>query len=205
MSRIPQDIALEITSWTIHNHERLYRQYPKQYVACGLSGVIAHGQNLDEVLELANRSGEYFLINWIPKRTSSVQFLAIRFNILSRDRWEPLYPVTLNHKHHQIDTEMVVDSGADVSLISWQLGKDLGFGLADAEANLAADGVGGKVEYVLRNIELVVDGRAFPAPVAWLQTELNNAPLLLGREVVFELFNIEFRQADEQIIFTWRG
>jgi hypothetical protein len=29
--------------------------------------------------------------------------------------------------------------------------------------------------------------------------------MILGREVVFDKFNIEFRQADEQIIFTWRG
>ena len=34
--------------------------------------------------------------------------------------------------------------------------------------------------------------------------QLNVEQLLLGREVVFDKFNIEFRQAEEQIIFTWR-
>jgi hypothetical protein len=29
--------------------------------------------------------------------------------------------------------------------------------------------------------------------------------LLLGREIVFELFNIEFIQAEERIEFKWRG
>jgi hypothetical protein len=41
--------------------------------------------------------------------------------------------------------------------------------------------------------------------VAWLQTEITDAPLLLGREVVFDLFNIEFIQAEERIEFKWRG
>ena len=40
--------------------------------------------------------------------------------------------------------------------------------------------------------------------MAWLQTNTGGEQLLLGREVVFDRFNIEFRQADEQIIFTWR-
>jgi hypothetical protein len=39
----------------------------------------------------------------------------------------------------------------------------------------------------------------------WLQTNTDTEQLLLGREVVFDKFNIEFRQADEQIIFTWRN
>jgi hypothetical protein len=28
--------------------------------------------------------------------------------------------------------------------------------------------------------------------------------ILVGREVVFDLFDIEFKQADERIIFKWR-
>jgi hypothetical protein len=34
--------------------------------------------------------------------------------------------------------------------------------------------------------------------------DLYRNQLLLGREVVFDVFNIEFRQPDEQIIFTRR-
>jgi hypothetical protein len=32
-----------------------------------------------------------------------------------------------------------------------------------------------------------------------------NAPLLLGREVVFDSFDLKFVQADERIEFDWRG
>jgi tRNA threonylcarbamoyl adenosine modification protein YjeE len=77
--------------------------------------------------------------------------------------------------------------------------------LADAESTLLAETIGGRVEYVLRNIEMTIDEHSFIATVAWLQTNTGGEQLLLGREVVFDKFNIEFRQADEQIIFTWRG
>ena len=99
---------------------------------------------------------------------------------------------------------MLVDSGAEVSLITNKLGNDLGYALADAESTLLAETVGGTVEYVLRNIEMTIDGHNFIAPVAWLQTEINTEQLLLGRELVFDRFNIEFRQAEEKIVFTWR-
>jgi hypothetical protein len=37
-----------------------------------------------------------------------------------------------------------------------------------------------------------------------LQNNTGGEQLLLGREVVFDKFNVEFRQADEEIIFTRR-
>lgn len=99
---------------------------------------------------------------------------------------------------------MLVDSGADFSVISLKAGQDLGYALADEEEILVGQAIGGKVEYVLRRIEMIIGGFAFIAPVAWLQNNTADV-MLLGREVVFDKFNIEFRQGDEQIIFTWRG
>lgn len=99
---------------------------------------------------------------------------------------------------------MVVCSGADFSVISFKAGQDLGYNLADAEEKLVGQGLGSPVEYVLRRIEMTIEGHTFTAPVAWLQNQTTDV-MLLGREVVFDKFNIEFRQADEQIIFTWRG
>jgi len=47
---------------------------------------------------------------------------------------------------------MLVDSGAELSLISLKVGQDLGYALADAESTLLAETIGGRVEYVLRNV-----------------------------------------------------
>jgi hypothetical protein len=98
---------------------------------------------------------------------------------------------------------MLVDYRAEVSLIYYKLGQDLGYKLADAESTLVAETIGGNVEYVLRKIEMTIDNYSFIAPIAWLQTPIDTKQLLLGREVVFAQFYVEFRQRKEQIIFTY--
>ncbi|WP_375515986.1 retropepsin-like aspartic protease, partial [uncultured Nostoc sp.] len=136
--------------------------------------------------------------------------LRIRLSIVFETRlpwhdWQPNYHVKLKHRDIEMSTTMLVDSGAELSLISFKVGQDLGYALADAESKLLAETIGGRVEYVLRNVEMTIDEHSFIAAVAWLQTNTGGEQLLLGREVVFDKFNIEFRQADEQIIFTWRA
>jgi len=129
--------------------------------------------------------------------------LLISFRSVSRHEWLPKYQVTLKHKEVVMTSTMIVDSGAEFSVISLKTGRDLGYELADGEELLVAQSLGLKVEYVLRRVEMKIDGHSFTAPVAWLQNNLTDE-MLLGREVVFDKFNIEFRQAEEEIIFTWR-
>ena len=52
---------------------------------------------------------------------------------------------------------------------------------------------------------MIIDGYSLLVPTAWLQTLIEGEQLLLGREVVFDRFNVEFRQADEKVIFTYRN
>jgi hypothetical protein len=56
---------------------------------------------------------------------------------------------------------------------------------------------------VLRDVEIQLDSYTFTVPIAWMQTEVYQ-DILLGREVVFDLFDIEFKQADEKIVFKKR-
>ncbi|MTJ07002.1 retropepsin-like domain-containing protein [Anabaena sp. UHCC 0204] len=194
----------EILKWLNHNRQMLLDLYKNQYVAYNANGIIAHSENLREVLELANAAKQTFLIYLVPHYTASVEILPIRFRTVARHDWQPNYTVNLKHRDIEFSTTMLVDSGAELSLISLKVGQDLGYALADAESILLAETIGGKVEYVLRNVEMTIDGHNFIASVAWLQTNTGGEQLLLGREVVFDKFNIEFRQAEEKIIFTWR-
>jgi hypothetical protein len=97
----------------------------------------------------------------------------------------------------------MVDSGAEISLIPKQLGENLGYTKASGEINNQAEEVSGSIEYLLRLVEIELDGHIFTAPVPWAQTD-DCEEILLGREVVFDWFDIEFKQADETIIFKWR-
>jgi Family of unknown function (DUF5678)/Aspartyl protease len=194
----------EMLKWLNRNRQMLLDRYKNQYVAFNSNRLIAHSENLDEVLELAKASGEIFVLYLVPRRVASIQILPIRFRAVTRHDWLPNYPVKLKHRDKETEAMILVDSGAEMSLISLKVGQDLGLALADSESTLIAETIGGRVEYVSRDIEMTIDGHTFIAPVAWLQTDTGGEQLLLGREVVFEKFNIEFRQADEQIIFTWR-
>ena len=194
----------EMLKWLNRNRLDLLDFYRNQYVAYNAERLIAHSENLREILDLAQASGELYAIYLVPRSTASIQILSIRFRTVSRHNWQPNYHVKMKHRNVEISTTMLVDSGAELSLISFKLGQDLGFALADAESSLLAETVGGRVEYVIRNVEMTIDGHGFIAPVAWLQTNTGGEQLLLGREVVFDRFNIEFRQAEEQVLFTWR-
>ena len=191
--------------WLNKNRHQVLELYKNQYIAYNSEGVIAHSKNLQEVLQTAEASGQQFLIYLVPSRRLSLQILPIHFRSVVRHDWQPNYSVQLKHREIKINATMLVDSGAEVSLISFPIGQDLGLALADAESTLLAETIGGTVEYVLRNLEMTIDEHTFIAPVAWLQNPIETEQLLLGREVVFEKFNIEFKQADEKIIFTWRA
>lgn len=198
------DRQYAMLGWLNRNRHKLLYSYKNQYIAYNANGLIAHSENLEEVLAEANASQEDYLIYLVPRKTASIQILPIHFRSVVRHDWLPNYSVILKHQEYKINATMLVDSGAEVSLITYKVGRDLGYALADAESTLLAETIGGTVEYVLRNVEMTINNRTFIAPIAWLQQDTGGEQLLLGREIVFDRFNVEFRQAEEKIIFTWR-
>ena len=53
------------------------------YIAYNTNRIIAHSENLREVLELANAAKQTFLIYLVPHHTASVEILPIRFRTVS--------------------------------------------------------------------------------------------------------------------------
>jgi hypothetical protein len=194
-----------IIRWGHQHRQMLRKKYRRQFVAYSATRLLAAGRDWDLVEALAVAEGEPYLVKWIPAQTSEFQFFWFKFYGMARHEWEPEYPVTLSHGSVSHDALMLVDSGVELSLISLEIGELLGFRLADGEILSDGTGVGGEIQYVTRAIDFTIDGHSFKAPVDWLQTEITDVPLLLGREVVFDLFNIEFIQAEERIEFKWRG
>ncbi len=188
--------------WLNKNYRNL-KQYAHEYIAYNEHGIIISGKDLHQVVKIAEDSEQNFSIYLVPDHQGSIVILPIHFRTLSRHDWQPIYQVTLKHNEGEINTTMIIDSGADFSVISHQSGRDLGFNLADSEEILIAQTIGGMVEYVLRRVEMMIDDHYFKAPVAWLQNNTTDV-MVLGREVVFDKFDIHFKQADEEIIFTWR-
>ena len=127
----------------------------------------------------------------------------VRFKSIKKNTWRPFQNILLKTPTNSEDLLMLVDSGADFSVIDFETGKNLGFQISTGEISEFGEGVGSRVEYVMRELEMTIENHTFKAKVAWL-LDKNIQEALLGREGVFDLFDIEFKQADEEIIFKWR-
>ncbi|MCP4691841.1 MAG: hypothetical protein GY859_27595, partial [Desulfobacterales bacterium] len=98
----------------------------------------------------------------------------------------------------------LIDSGADISCVPNQMGADLGFQIFDQEVALKALSVGGEFDYLVRQCSIKIDEYKIRIPVAWVQDE-RHMELIVGRAVVFDNFDITFKQADEIIEFHRRS
>ena len=139
-----QSESRAMLKWLNRNRQQL-KQYAHQYVAYNANGIIVNSENLREVLKLAEASGELFSIYLVPGFTGSIVILPIYFRTVSTHDWSPTYQVNLKHKELVMNTTMVVDSGANFSIISLKAGQDLGYALADEEHILVGQTIGGKV------------------------------------------------------------
>ena len=94
---------------------------------------------------------------------------------------------------------MLVDSGADVSVVPWGLGRRLGFHEAEGEATLSIRGIGGNVEARRRSLDVSFGtSGALEIPVLWAALE---TPPILGRKGIFDRFRVEFDECSQVIHF----
>ena len=192
--------------WYKANRREL-KKYRGEWIAYNHQGVISHDRDYRKMKDgippdtpnLSYVIGRIFESEFIEP----VRFYPVRMRALKSHDWQPRDELHLKVQN-SARVEMLVDTGAELSLITKQLGEDLGCSRTAGESISKAEGVGGSIEYLLRDIEIELDGHTFTAPVAWAQTDFCEE-ILLGREVVFDLFDIEFKQADEMIVFKWRN
>ena len=188
-------------------HRPELKKYRGEWIAYTNKGVISHDRDYRKMKDAipADVPNLSYVIGRIYESefVEPVRFYPVRMRALKAHDWQPRYELHLTAQN-SARVEMLVDSGAELSLITKQLGEDLGLSRTAREIISKAEGVGGSIEYLLRDIEMELDGHIFRVPVAWAQTDFCEE-ILLGREVVFDLFDIEFKQAEEMIIFKWRG
>ena len=123
--------AKAINKWRQAN-KRLFYQFPSEWVAFSPEkGILAHNSSRKIVVETLLTSGYSrldFIMEYIhpyevvrPKRIGP-----IRIKSVTRHEWTPKYPIILKRNGIQLEERMLVDSGADISVITKQTGIDLG-------------------------------------------------------------------------------
>jgi len=111
---------------------------------------------------------------------------------------KPLIRVTITGPECSADALMMLDSGADISMIPYSLGEIIGLKL-DMSTRSEVHGIGeGTVPRVLNQVTLRVGDIEFPARIGWALIE--EVPFILGRLDVFSRFAIEFREFENKIL-----
>lgn len=194
----------KISNW-VNEHRQALRAYIGSWIAYNETGIVAHAESLDLLCQKADESGQQYWVFFVnPVYFEGIRFRAIHFRSITFHDWMPFYPIKLHFKDKSISLPMIIDSGADGSLISYDTGIKLGLQINEGETVQSAKGIGGGViRYVWRDIQVSIDQHAITVPMAWI-LDGENQEEIIGRAVVFDAFDIEFKQKDEIIIFRRR-
>ncbi len=187
--------------------EDLFENYGGQWINYYKGKIISHNTNL----KLANEDAERILkhkkyVNaYIKPEWGRQLCLPIYFRTVNVHPWKPNIEAAIGKSPTQLITgSFLVDSGADISVISKDFGEKLGLNVSENETIFNANGVGGGIlSYVERDLYIKINNTTIKIPVAWVQDD-RYPEMIIGREIVFDAFDIEFKQADEEIIFKFR-
>jgi hypothetical protein len=114
----------------------------------------------------------------------------------------PKAVVRLTGPSESLNVDFLVDSGADTTVITWEVGQYLGWTVAPLENPYTLGGISGTLPCYLRRVEMEIGGVRFESVVMWALSD--DLPNLLGREDVFDRFDIEFRQGERRVLFRSR-
>lgn len=111
----------------------------------------------------------------------------------------PFADVVLRHGLAMVRVPMIVDSGAEITMIPLAIGALLGFTRKRAEAVHLLGGISGSAPYLLRRAQLRIGRVRLWARVAWVQED--GVPQLLGRLDGFDRLRICFDQPCDRVEF----
>jgi hypothetical protein len=113
--------------------------------------------------------------------------------------WVPVVRVRLRHGGNALDLDMTVDSGADLTMLPYQVGLNLGFRKGTSHMS-SLSGIAGRTPFLLKKAGLEIGTIRLRCRVAWAQTD--DVPILLGRCDVFDRLTISFNGRERRVTFN---
>jgi len=115
-----------------------------------------------------------------------------------RNREFPLIPITLIKENVEIDTDALIDSGANISVFREEIAECLEIVIEDGE-EILLQGLGGRIVGYIHELKIRVDDEEFPCKVVFSK-ELTVGLNILGREGFFEYFQVTFNERGKEVI-----
>jgi hypothetical protein len=117
-----------------------------------------------------------------------------------RDREFPIIPITLVRENVKLDTDALIDSGANISVFHEEIADCLEIEIEDGE-EILLQGLGGRIVGYIHQVKLGVDGEEFYCSIVFSR-EITVGLNILGREGFFENFQITFNEKDKEVMLT---
>jgi len=123
----------------------------------------------------------------------------IKFKYATRkDRKFPIIPITLIKESIAIDIDVLIDSGANISVFREEIAECLEIVIEDGE-EILLQGLGGRIVGYIHELRVRVDDEEFPCKVVFSK-ELTVGLNILGREGFFEYFQVTFNEGAREVI-----
>lgn len=114
----------------------------------------------------------------------------------------PLITVKLFAQKQLIDTDFVVDTGADITTLPKYLASELGIDLSKLERG-SSQGIGeGRIQTWETKIKIIIGNVDLKIRCSFVSS--NKIPPLLGKIDVFNKFNLFFDNGNEELVLTVR-
>ncbi len=98
----------------------------------------------------------------------------------------------------KLNLDMTVDTGADLTMIPYLVGWNLGFRGGRSKTSTLS-GISGGTPYLLKRINMTIGPFSFSARIAWAQSD--EVPILLGRTDVLDRLVTVFDGKRRQVTF----
>ena len=114
--------------------------------------------------------------------------------------FRPFAKVILQKDSISVEVSMLIDSGADISMIPFSFGKALGFKQKETDIISEVQGISGAgVPYIVKKVNFILNKKPLNVRIAWALVE--EVPILMGRLDIFDKFKIIFDQRKSWIVF----
>ncbi len=111
----------------------------------------------------------------------------------------PIIPVKLAYGLLRVHEQVLIDSGASISIFHSNVAKDLGIRLQNHQL-VELSGVGGSVQGYHQIVTMSIAGKTFKAPAIFVEATVSPYNLL-GRQGIFTRFVITFDEKNKMLSF----